>query len=102
MINFILVIYSCVLFSGAYFGLKAGSRISLYMGVISGALILISVYLMGKNPQYGFMSAAIVSGFLSLVFFIRVLKTRKFMPSGMLFTVSVAVFVLNCVQILKS
>src|SRR3989338_8265048 len=94
-----LIIYGCILFSGAYFGMRAGSKVSLYLGIISGLLIFTTVYLTTKSPYYGYLCAAVISGDLSLVFLIRVSKTRKFMPAGMLLVISVGVCVANWLQI---
>jgi uncharacterized membrane protein (UPF0136 family) len=94
----LMIIYSCILFSGAYFGLKAGSKISFYVGIVMGMLILASVYLTQKAPFYGFLCATVTSGFLSLVFFIRLIKTRKFMPAGILFAISMLVLITNWIQ----
>lgn len=95
----ILIIYGCLLLSGAYFGMRAGSKVSLYMGIISGLLIFAAVYVTTKNAYNGYLSAAIISGVLSIVFLMRVVKTHKFMPAGMLLAVSAAVCIASWVQI---
>jgi len=98
----LLIIYSCLLLSGAYFGLKAGSRVSLFMGIISGVLMLATVYLISQDHAYGYWCATSISGLLTIVFFIRLIKTRKFMPAGMLFAVSAAVLIGSVTQVISS
>ena len=95
----ILVIYGVFLLSGAYFGMKAGSKVSLFMGIISALLMFTAVYLTTKSLYHGYLCAAMISGVLSVVFFIRVLKTRKFMPAGMLLAVSAGVCIASWIQI---
>jgi uncharacterized membrane protein (UPF0136 family) len=97
----LLIIYSCILFSGAYFGSKAGSKVSVYMGIISGALVLLSVYLINMNPKCGYWSAASISGLLSVVFMIRLAKTHMFMPAGMLLVTSAVILIMSAIQISK-
>ena len=38
----LLLVYSIFLFCGVFLGLKAGSKVSLYMGIITGMLVCVS------------------------------------------------------------
>ena len=103
--NFILGIYGFLLLAGGFIGYKkAGSKMSLYMGIVSGLLIFVGAYLttnMSVEPQRslrGFMLTAVVSGILVIVFIKRLLKTKKFMPLGMLIIVSVLVFIFSILE----
>ncbi len=87
--------YGILLLMGAFFGWKAGSKISMIMGLASGALVLVGLYLTGTQPKNGFLFLTIVGGFLAGVFLSRFLKTHQMMPSGMLLIVSSA-FVIYC------
>jgi uncharacterized membrane protein (UPF0136 family) len=88
----ILIAYGVFLIAGGYFGFKkAGSMMSLAMGVGSGLLMFLGVWLMSINAKGAWIFLSCVSGFLVLVFLIRVLKTHAFMPSGMLMLISAAV-----------
>lgn len=96
----ILIAYGLFLMVGGYFGYKKGSSVSLFMGLGSGLLILLGVWLLSLNPRaWIFLSA--VSGLLAAVFLVRVMKTQAFMPSGMLLLISLAVLVF-CLLRMKS
>ena len=85
-----LTVYGLLLFIGAYFGWKAGSRISLISGTTSGVITLLGVYLAQSEPTRGYAILTLVSGILSITFLMRWVKTRKMMPSGMLLLMSLA------------
>ena len=87
--------YGVFLLIGAYFGWKAGSLVSLRMGLISGVLVLLSVGLSFKNAHLGFSLLTAISGLLTLVFIMRFIQTLHFMPSGILLLVSLAAFLLS-------
>lgn len=87
--------YGVLMLAGAFFGLKAGSKISLVMGLVSGALVFVGYYLMTTNLRQGFLFLSVLSGILAMVFVMRYLKTMKVMPSGMLLAVT-ALFLLFC------
>ncbi len=93
MDKLIITAYGLFLFMGAYFGAKAGSKISMIMGLVSGALVFAGLYLTGTNARNGFFYLTLVSGFLTGIFIMRLLKTHKFMPSGMLLAITVFFFI---------
>jgi len=97
----ILILYGCLLFSGAYFGWKAGSKISMIMGILSGLLVFFGVYLITISTFNGYCLVASISSFLSVIFLIRLVKTHKFMPAGMLLGVSCLVLFLTLFQLSK-
>ena len=76
-------------------GWKAGSKVSLIMGLISGLLVLFGVYYSGIRAVCGYGLMAITSGVLTVTFILRFLQTHKMMPSGMLLLVSLMVFILS-------
>lgn len=83
------VIYGVLMILGGIFGfVKAGSKASLIMGIISGILIFAGVALLEPAYATGRAVIAFTSFVLSGVFAIRLLKTRKFMPAGMLLILS--------------
>jgi len=69
--------------------IKAKSQASLISGLISGSLLIFAggAQLMGQS--WGLTLAAI-SAVLVVVFILRLVKTRKFMPAGMLILASLA------------
>ena len=83
--------YAVFLIVGAFFGWKAGSRVSLIMGLASAAVILLGVYLSGTNLMLGTQVLFGVSALLTMTFLMRFIKTQKIMPSGMLLLVSALV-----------
>ena len=96
------IVYALFLFAGAFMGLKAGSRISLIMGLASGCLVLLGVYFMGLNPRNGYLFLSILNGLLTVVFLMRFLKTHSMMPSGMLLIVSLIVLIFCFIGLSKS
>ncbi len=88
---FITLIYGVLAIAGGAIGYKqAGSQMSLLSGIISGFLLLIGAYfLFGGNP-IGLALSAIVSLVLLVVFAIRLAKTRKFMPAGLMIILGAA------------
>lgn len=63
---------------------KAGSQVSLISGLISGLLLLIGGYLLFGGALSGLMLSGVVSLLLVIVFVIRLIKTKKFMPAGLM------------------
>ena len=98
----VFVIYGALMLAGGIFGfVKAGSKASLILGIISGVLIFAGVALLGPAHTTGRAVLTFTSFVLSGVFAIRLLKTRKFMPSGMLLTLSLLVFIFSVSQVIK-
>ena len=85
--------YGLVLLIGAFFGWKAGSKISLISGSISGLLILLGVYLINVNTKGGYGLLSAISGLLAITFVIRFIKTHQVIPSGALFMLSLISFI---------
>jgi uncharacterized membrane protein (UPF0136 family) len=80
----ILWVYIVLLVIGGLIGyLKAKSKISLIMSLIFAVLLgICAVEHLRVEWSWGILS------FLALIFFIRLLKTKKFMPSGMMLLVT--------------
>lgn len=87
----VFAIYGILMLAGGIFGfVKAGSKASLAMGIISGILIFAGVALLGSAYTTGRAVITFTSFILSGVFGIRFFRTGKFMPSGMLLVLSLA------------
>lgn len=69
---------------------QAGSQVSLISGLISGLLLLIGAYLLFGGSVAGPLLSAAVSLLLVIVFLVRLAKTRKFMPAGLMAIVGIA------------
>jgi len=72
-------------------GLKKGSKISLIMGLASGILVLVGAWLVTVAPKPAWIFLVSLNALLALSFISRLIKTRKFMPSGMLLLITLAV-----------
>jgi uncharacterized membrane protein (UPF0136 family) len=92
-----LLAYAILLAVGGVMGfIKAGSKVSMIAGLASAALVAVAfgVAVAGPNPRDGFLVGLSVSVVLILMFLQRFLKTRKWMPAGLLLTVSAVMAVL--------
>ena len=84
-----LGVYALLLIAGGLVGyLKAGSRPSLIAGGVSGVLALLALAQSFQSPVWAFREGVVLAVALALVFGMRLRKTGKFMPSGMLLAVS--------------
>ena len=91
-----LGIYALLLGAGGLIGyLKAGSRASLIAGSISALVALAALWLSITYPKWGVSLGLILSISLFILFGYRyAVKTRKFMPSGLLAIASLVVLAL--------
>ncbi len=97
----LFLVYAVLLISGAFIGFKAGSKASLIAGSISAVLCFLGVYLLGTQPRTGYIFLLVLNAALVIVFSKRFLKTKKFMPSGMLLSASGLLSILCLVRILQ-
>ncbi len=95
MAKIILSLYGILLLVGAFIGWKAGSKVSLIMGLISGALVLFGVYYSGVKAVCGYGLIALTSAVLTVTFFMRFYQTHKMMPSGMLLILSLLALIIS-------
>lgn len=63
---------------------QAQSKPSLISGLISGLLLVIGGVASAQDRAWGLPLAAVVSALLVIVFVVRLIKTRKFMPAGLM------------------
>lgn len=68
---------------------QAQSKMSLISGSISGILLIIGGVLQLQGQAWGLVLATVVTVALILVFGIRLAKTRKFMPAGLMMLLGV-------------
>jgi len=92
----VLWIYIVLLLVGGLIGfLKAGSKVSLISATVAAALLII-VQLPGVfQPGFARIVADVIMAVLLVVFAMRLAKTRKFMPSGLMLIVTVAALLLR-------
>ena len=92
----ILWIYIVLLVVGGLIGfLKAGSKISLITSVISAALLVVTAVPGLLDASLRRALADIIMAALLVVFAIRLAKTKKFMPSGLMVVVTIAALALR-------
>ena len=63
---------------------QAKSKASLISGSISSVLLLVAGVMQLQGSNIGLFIALVVTALLVVVFAIRLVKTRKFMPAGLL------------------
>ncbi|MEM1169754.1 MAG: TMEM14 family protein [Cyanobacteria bacterium P01_H01_bin.35] len=78
---------------------KVGSKISLISGSISGLLLIISgiIQLIGIN--WGLIFSIVITTILVITFIIRLVKTRKMMPAGLMILTGIAAVTVMVYQI---
>ena len=97
----LFLVYAVLLLGGAFMGFKAGSKASLIAGSISAVLCFIGVYLLGTQPKTAYIFLLVLNAGLTFTFTKRYLKTKKFMPSGMLLSASGLLCILCLVRLLQ-
>ncbi|MCC5664593.1 hypothetical protein LC653_11850 [Nostoc sp. CHAB 5784] len=77
--------YGILAIAGGIIGyIQARSKVSLLSGSISGLLLVLAAYFQLQGQTWGSILALIVTAVLVVVFAVRLAKTRKFMPAGLM------------------
>ncbi len=86
MIGIITAIaYGILALVGGIIGyVQAQSKASLISGVASGLLLIVAGVMQLLGQQAGLILATVITSVLVIVFAIRLIKTRKFMPAGLM------------------
>jgi uncharacterized membrane protein (UPF0136 family) len=92
MARWVIFAYGMFMLVGGYFGFRKGSMMSLVMGAGAAILVFGALWLLRLNPNGAWVTLCVTSGFLTLTFLLRTIQTKSFMPSGMLFVITVAFF----------
>jgi uncharacterized membrane protein (UPF0136 family) len=88
--NTVLWIYIVLLLAGGLIGfLKAKSQVSLIASSIFAALLILTTLPGLFQPRAAMGISNVIMAVIAVVFAIRLAKTKKFMPSGMLFALTV-------------
>jgi uncharacterized membrane protein (UPF0136 family) len=85
------IVFGLFVIGGGVWGyVKAKSKPSLISGVVSGLVLIVAgiIYFI-VSPQLGLTIAAIMSVLLAIVFTIRLIKTKKFVPAGVMLIAAV-------------
>lgn len=79
------IIYGVLAFVGGVLGyVTAKSQMSLISGLISGILLIVGGIAHQQNTSWGLVLATVVTIVLLVVFTVRLFKTKKFMPAGLM------------------
>lgn len=63
---------------------QAQSKVSLISGIVSGILLILGGVMQLQGQAWGLILATVVTAVLVIVFAVRLAKTRKFMPAGLM------------------
>lgn len=89
------IAYGILAIIGGIIGyIQAQSKASLISGIISGALLIIGGVIQLQGRTWGLLLAAVVTVGLIIVFGMRLTKTRKFMPAGLMAILGLAALVI--------
>ena len=90
-----LVVYGVLLILGGVMGkVKGNSSASLVAGGLTGVAALIGYWKSLEDPMMGFMIGAMVGLMLTGIFISRFMRSRKFMPAGLILILSLIVGIL--------
>lgn len=86
MIGIITAIaYGVLAIVGGIIGyVQAQSKVSLISGSVSGLLLIVAGVMQLQGQRAGLILATVITSVLVIVFAIRLIKTRKFMPAGLM------------------
>lgn len=92
----VLWVYIVLLLAGGLIGFfKAKSKVSLIMAVVFAALLAATTLRSVFQPAFARDLANVVLFVLVVVFAIRLAKTRKFMPGGLILVLTIVTLVLR-------
>lgn len=98
-----ILVYALAVAIGGIFGyFKAKSKMSLISGLVSGAALFAAWFVSKTAPLVGLGIATFISAVLLVVFITRLIRTRKFMPAGVMMSLSLVaaiVFILGLVNL---
>jgi uncharacterized membrane protein (UPF0136 family) len=95
-INTLLWIYIVLLVVGGLIGfLKAGSKVSLISSSVFAALLVLTAMPGIFQPKFALLLSNLIMTVLLVVFALRLSKTKKFMPSGLMLILTLATLALR-------
>lgn len=84
-----IIVYALLVALGGVVGyLKAQSKMSLISGLVSGAALLATWFVAQTTQTTGLALATVIAAVLLIVFISRLIRTRKFMPAGLMIFLS--------------
>ena len=95
----VLWVYIILLLVGGMIGfLKAGSKVSLITSAVAAAALVLTAIPGLFAPRVASGLADMVMAALVVVFAIRLTKTKKFVPSGLMLVITIAALALRHLQ----
>jgi uncharacterized membrane protein (UPF0136 family) len=89
------IAYGLMAILGGVMGyLKAKSKVSLISGIISGLLLLLSGFMLWQKVAITQVLSQVVTAILVIVFIIRLVKTRKLFPAGLMVAAGVITLII--------
>lgn len=97
------IAYGILAIVGGIMGyIQAQSKVSLISGSISGLLLIFGGVMQLQGQAWGLIVATVITAVLLIVFAVRLTKTRKFMPAGLMAILGLAVLVVMVNQLIAS
>ncbi len=94
--SLIVIVYAVLVIAGGIFGfLKAASRPSLIGGLGGGLALLAAAWGLGRHQSWGLPAALVLTLALLVFFTVRTVRTRAFMPGGLMAILSLFVLVIT-------
>lgn len=92
--SLIVIVYALLVMVGGVFGfVRAGSRPSLIAGVLGGLALLTAGWGIGRGQVWGLPMALVLILGLLVFFTARYVRTRAFMPGGLMAVLSLLALV---------
>jgi len=99
----VAITYGILAIVGGIIGyVQASSKASLISGSISGLLLIFAGVLQLQGQAWGLILATVVTTVLVIVFAIRLAKTRRFMPAGLMTVLGLVTLVVMVNQLVGS
>ena len=93
--SIVAIAYGILAAVGGVIGYRqAKSKPSLISGLISGSLLIVGGAIAQRGEIWGYWLALVVTSLLVVVFAIRLIKTKKFMPAGVMLSAGILTLVL--------
>jgi uncharacterized membrane protein (UPF0136 family) len=94
--------YAVLMAMGGVIGyVKVGSKASLLSGTGFGLLLLFSGYGVWLGYRESLVASIVITALLVVIFAVRVVKTRRFIPAGVLALLSVATLVIFLSELMQ-
>ena len=92
--SLLVIVYALLVIVGGVLGfVKAGSRPSLIGGLVGGLALLAAGWGISRGQVWGLQAALVLTLALLVFFIVRYIRTRAFMPGGLMAVLSLLALV---------